>query len=102
MIDYPALIEKLADNFSNTLDAVIEQARQAHVIPYCDANNLEFSAGMGTWNFRSIDGKYSGEFVYASEYGDIPDNVLEVLQMEYPLNRGQSCGSMMESYKPVN
>jgi hypothetical protein len=101
MTDYPALIEKLANNFAHALDAVIEQARQKYVIPYCDANNLEFNAGMGTWNFRSWDGKYSGEFLYASDYGDIPEEVLTVLQMDYPLNPGQSCGSIMQSYKPT-
>lgn len=99
-MDYPTLIEKLADNFANALDGVLEQARKEYVIPYCDANNFEFNAGMGTWNFRSANGDYIGDFLYDSDYDDVPEEVLRVLQMEYPLNRGQSCGSMMESYKP--
>lgn len=99
-MDYPALINTLRDNFANTLDAVIEQARQAYVIPFCDSARLEFNAGMGSWMFQSKDEKYVGEFMYSHDYEGIPEDVLRVLQMDYPLNPGQSCGSMMESYTP--
>lgn len=101
-MDYPVLIEKLAENFANSLDNIIELARQEYVIPFCDSARVEFNAGMGSWMFQSEYEQSFGEFMYSHDYEGIPEDVLKVLQMEYPLNPGQSCGSMMQSYTPKN
>lgn len=85
------------DACENRIDAIIASIRAEHVIPFCERKNMSFNARMGSWSFHSKDGR---KMMSQHDRNGLPFIIFNILSLEYPLNRGQSVGSIMESYTP--
>lgn len=89
-------LDRLARQFEREADKLIAEARQKYVIPFCDRTGLRFTAGMGSWSFDNGHGDYK------NLPEELPKRLGDVLSAEYPLNRCNDVGSLMESYTPKN
>jgi hypothetical protein len=91
-------LDKAAEQCAAACDAAMASARRKYVVPFCDKHACRFTAGMGSWSFDGGGVEQIGG--WNSE--DLPQRLRAILQTEYPLNRGQDCGSMMQDYTPKN
>lgn len=98
MRTFQKAIDAAAKACEKACDAAITDLRARMVIPYCEIHGCEFTAGMGTWNFRWPDGRMACD----RDWTDVrlPKFLARALSTDYPLNPGQSCGSMMQDYSP--
>lgn len=99
-------IDRIALQAEKELAKLIAEARAKYVVPFCDKHGCRFSAGMGSWSFHGGDlphgGYWDEGYLSGSAAERIPKRLYAVLSAEYPLNRNNDCGSLMESYTPAN
>lgn len=95
-------IDRIAIAAEKALDKVIAEARAKYVIPFCDKHGCKFSAGMGSWSFHGGKIGYGDGYLGRQDETQLPKRLYTVLTMEYPLNRMNDCGSLMQDYKPLN
>lgn len=94
--------ERAATECDNACTLALLQAHAKYLVPFCNKKNLRFTAGMGCFIFTDEKGEEFGENIWSTDHSGIPKRLLGVLLAEWPLNRGQTAGSMMPSYTPPN
>lgn len=89
---------KLENKYIDDCNKILDYAREKYIIPFCEKHQCKFLAGMGTWMFMGGDIKHIWEY----EDSKLTKELSKILSMDYPLNRGNSLGSMMLNYTPKN
>lgn len=78
--------------------SICEQARQQHVIPFCDKTGFRFLAGMGGWSFQKADRRIDSGAESNAGLWRLPKGLRSALDAE--LSNGQCAGSIMRDYTP--
>lgn len=92
--------DKAASECDDACTVALMGARAKYLIPFCDKKSLRFTAGMGLFLFTNEKGETFGENVFSTDHRGIPKRLLAVLLAEWPMNPGQTAGSMMLDYTP--
>lgn len=94
-------IDKLTIEVDKKIEAMISEARRDYIIPFCLRTGYRFISGMGSWSFDK-KGRHGQIWVHSFDPEGLPKRILQILSTEYPLNRSNDIGSLMQDFTPPN
>ncbi len=101
-------LKKIENRYFDEVNKVADFYFVNVVVPYCKRYKLDFTSGMGSWNFNTtndtpktfreshcmLGGDYKTQVIRST----LPEKILEILEEPLPMN-GYELGAHMSDYR---